>query len=150
MREPGGDLAELDRTFEELRRRWRVRLRRATREALGDAVGLRAFPLLEELVERGPLSPTELAQRLELRTSTIAAHIDRLEELGWAERAGQGRKGVQVSATAQGAAAHGRYLELRRRMLTQLVAPMGGDDVRELGRLLQELLQGLLSETGER
>jgi DNA-binding MarR family transcriptional regulator len=150
VRESDGDLAELDRTFEELRRRWRVRLRRATREALGDAVGLRAFPLLEQLVERGPLSPTELAQRLELRTSTIAAHIDRLEELGWAERSGQGRKGVQVSATAQGAVAHGRYLELRRRMLSELVAPMGGRDVRELGRLLQELLRGLLPEAGER
>ncbi len=140
------ELNHLDRTFEELRRRWRVRLRRATREALGDGVGLRAFPLLEQLSEHGPLSPTDLAQRLELRTSTIAAHLDRLEESGWAAREGQGRKGVLVRATAEGEAAHRRYLDVRRTMLAEIVAPLTGSDVQALSRLFDLLLRAMQPE----
>ncbi len=136
---------QLDRTFDELLRRWRVRMRRATRDALGEGVGPRAFPLLEQLIEQGPLSPTDLAQRLDLRTSTITAHIDRLEELGWASRESQGRKGVLVSASTEGRAAHQRFLELRRTMLRDLVAPLAKGDVQELGRLFELLLQALRS-----
>ena len=140
------ELTDLDRTFEEFRRRWRVRLRRATRDALGEGAGLRAFPLLEQLVAHGPLSPTDLAQRLELRTSTIAAHIDRLEEMGWATRGGQGRKGVRVTATAEGEAAQRRYLALRLELLREVVAPVAAEDVRTLTRLLDQLLRQMQPE----
>ncbi len=140
------ELQDLDRTLEEFRRRWRVRLRRATRDALGEGVGLRAFPLLEQLVAHGPLSPTDLAQRLELRTSTIAAHIDRLEEMGWAMRGGQGRKGVRVTATAEGEAVHRRYLALRLQLLAEFVAPLAASDLQTLARLLNELLRQMQQE----
>lgn len=132
-------LLDLDRHAEELRRRYRVRLRRTTKQAFGDAVGPRTFPLLEQLVEHGPLSPTDLAQRLELRTSTIAAHIDRLEEMGWAARAAKGRRGVLVSPTPAGRLAHDRFLVVRREALGDLLSPLAEDDLMSLGRLLERL-----------
>ena len=143
---PGDDPLDLDRILEEFRRRWRVRLRRATRDALGEGAGPQAFPLLEQIVAEGPLSPTELAQRLELRTSTIAAHIDRLEEIGWATRDGQGRKGVRVTATSAGEAAHRRYLALRRQLLGELVVALPEGDVQNLARLLAQLLRRMRQE----
>jgi DNA-binding MarR family transcriptional regulator len=136
--DPGLDL---DRILEEFRRRWRVRLRRAAREALGEGAGQQAFSLLELVAQHGPLSPTELAQRLELRTSTITAHVDRLEESGWVTRDGQGRRGVRVMATPAGEAAHRRFLGLRRQLLGDLVAELPADDVQGLASVLAVLVR---------
>jgi len=108
---------------------------------------LRGFPLLERLVEQGPLSPTDLAGLLELRTSTIAAHIDRLEELGWARRESSGRKGVLVSATDAGRAAHAQYLVVRRAVLAELLQPLAAEDLLEFARLTAEIVRQ--DEAGE-
>ncbi len=142
-------IQELDLVLEEFQRRWRVRLRRTIRDALGDSAGLRAFPLLGQVVCHGPLSPTELAQRLELRTSTIAAHVDRLEELGWATRGGKGRKGVLVRATPEGEAAHRRYLGLRRQLLGEFTLPLRDEEVQALRRLLDALVRGQSAEDSQ-
>lgn len=139
--------ADLDRVLEEFRRRWRVRLRRAARDTLGEGAGQQAFSLLELVAQHGPLSPTELAQRLELRTSTIAAHIDRLAESGWVTRDGQGRKGVRVKATPAGEAAHRRFLGLRRQLLGELVSGLPGEDVSHLAHLLALLVQRMQEDT---
>jgi len=139
-----GQLNDLDQALEAFQHLWRTRLRRAARESLGDGAGLRAFPLLGELIAHGPLSPTDLAQRLDLRTSTIAAHLDRLEEAGWAVRKGQGRKGVQVTATPLGIAAHQRFQSLRLGLLAEVCAPLAPAEMDLLQGLLARLAQGML------
>jgi len=56
------------------------------------------FEALDELSERGGLTPGELGERLSLTSGSITALVDRLERLGWAarERHPQDRRKVVV------------------------------------------------------
>lgn len=130
----------LDGALEEVRRRLRVRLRRELRRR-GEYVG-GGFPILAQLAAAGPSSPSELADQLEVRTSTMAAHLDRLEEAGLIRRTprdgGGGR--VAVHITDGGAAALGRYVALRREVLREVLGPLAPDEVRRLAQLLERAL----------
>jgi DNA-binding MarR family transcriptional regulator len=130
----------LDGALEEVRRRLRVRLRRELRRR-GEYVG-GGFPILAQLAGSGPSSPSELADQLEVRTSTMAAHLDRLEEAGYIRRAprdgGGGR--VAVHLTDAGAGALARYVALRREVLREVLAALAPDEVGGLARLLERAL----------
>ena len=118
-------LETLDADLEEFRRQLRVRLRRAVRNSLGRSVGSPAFRIIETLGSRGPLSPAELAAAMEVRTSTMAAHLDRLEELGWARRGpGRSTSRVLVRVTPAGRQACEQYRALRRAVLSTLLEPL--------------------------
>jgi DNA-binding MarR family transcriptional regulator len=60
------------------------------------------FDALDELGERGGLTPGELGERLSLTSGSVTALIDRLERLGWAarERHPQDRRKIVVRLTA--------------------------------------------------
>lgn len=117
------DLQTLDQDLETFRRHFRTSVRRATREALGQVVGGPAFHLLEVLLTSGPQAPSHLAEHLAVRTSTMASHLNRLEEMGWIRRGetsgGGGR--IRVFVTPTGAEAHRLYVGIRRRVLEELL-----------------------------
>ncbi|HUW65109.1 MAG TPA: MarR family transcriptional regulator [Spirochaetia bacterium] len=128
----------IDADLEEFRRHLRVRVRRALRESIGQGVGSPAFHIVEALVTRGPVSPSDLAAALEVRTSTVAAHLDRLEELGWAKRepAAPGTNRVGVSATAAGRQAFDHYVAVRRAVLVDMLKPLSPEQVTALAQVL--------------
>ena len=137
------DLQTLDADLEEFRRRLRVRVRRAVHENLGDSAGAGAFRIIEALVQRGPLSPSDLAALLEVRTSTMTNHLDRLEELGWAQRqaAALGPSRLHVCATEAGREAFARYVAVRRQVLREVLEPLGPAEVAQLAWALHCCVQ---------
>ena len=135
-------LDAVDAGLEEFRRCLRVRVRRAVRESLGLGVGGAAFRIIETVLLRGPLSPSELAAVLEVRTSTMAAHLDRLEELGWARREPAGTNRVRVSITDAGRGALEHYVSLRRAVLAEVLRPLSPRQAAHFARLLRVCVAG--------
>jgi DNA-binding MarR family transcriptional regulator len=133
----------LDRDLEEFRRRLRVQVRKVMREALGEGVGSAAFHIVEALERRGPMSPSDLASALQVRTSTMASHLDRLEELGWLRReaASPGTNRVRVLVTPSGRSAIERYVVLRRGVLRDVLAPLPPQQVAALAQALHACVQ---------
>lgn len=119
-------MRKLDADLEAFRRRLRVRVRRAMRGAAGEGVGSAAFHIVEALASRGPLSPSDLASLLEVRTSTMTAHLDRLEALGWVRReaAASGGNRVRAAATPAGQLALERYVAARVEVLRHALQPL--------------------------
>ncbi len=129
-------LETLDADFEEFRRRVRVRVRRAVRETFGEGTGGAAFYIIEVLLNRGSLSPSDLAATLEVRTSTMTVHLDRLEELRWAKRepASPGTNRILVAVTTAGRTAFERYAQVRRSVLADVLAPLAPSQVATLAQ----------------
>ncbi|EQD47242.1 Bacterial regulatory protein, MarR [mine drainage metagenome] len=136
----------LDADLEEFRRRLRVRVRRAMRDAAPEGVGSPAFHIVEALAARGPLSPSDLAALLEVRTSTMAAHLDRLEDLGWVRREAAGGKRVRAAATPSGEAALARYVCARVDVLRDALRPLDAAQLQQLAQALRACVgEGLAS-----
>lgn len=148
MEEP--ELTAVDAAIEEFRRRLRARVRRALRESPGQSVGSPAFHLVETLITRGPLSPADLAALLEVRTSTTAAHLDRLGELGWVRREPAGAARVRVSVTPAGRQAFEHYVAIRRGVLAQMLRPLVPAQVRALAEALRACVEDPAPGGGER
>jgi DNA-binding MarR family transcriptional regulator len=66
------------------------------------AVTRTEFDALDELSQRGGLTPGQLGERLSLTSGSVTALVDRLERLGWAarERHPQDRRKIVVRLTA--------------------------------------------------
>lgn len=139
----------LDTDLEEFRRRLRVRVRRAMRDVQGEGVGSPAFHIVEALVSRGSSSPSELASLLEVRTSTMAAHLDRLVELKWVHReaAATGSNRVRVAVTALGKEAHERYVAARQEVLLEVLRPLTQAQQLCLADALHTCVSGLQKAT---
>lgn len=137
-------LHQLDRDWHEAQHQMRTRLRRMQREAWGAPVGGAGFRLVAWVLQSGPQSPAELAKALEIRTSTLTAHLDRLEELGWVTRQSvvRGPSRVQVEVTPAGEKAYEEFLGRRRAVLAELVAPLSEGDTERLAALLHTLVEG--------
>ncbi len=140
----------LDRDLEEFRRRLRVQVRRAVREVIGEGVGSPAFHIIEALTRRGPMSPSDLASALQVRTSTMTTHLDRLEDLGWVRReaAAPGTNRVRVLVTEAGLGAIERYVALRRGVLHDVLAPLPPEQVRSLAQALHACVQAQPDDAG--
>ncbi len=133
----------LDADLEEFRRRLRVRVRKALRDITGEGVGSPAFHILDALARRGPFSPSDLASALEVRTSTMTSHIDRLEDLGWVARepAQAGTNRVRVQITPVGREAVQRYVAARRAVLHDVLAPLPPHLLAALGEALHLVVE---------
>lgn len=61
---------------------------------------------MEHLIKSGPLSPTEIARRLDITTAAVTSSVDRLTDLGHVERTPNptDRRGVIVTAKPDSAA----------------------------------------------
>lgn len=119
-------MARIDELLERFRREWMAGVRAAARDASGGRAGRGAFRVLEALVAGAGRSPSELAEDVGVRTSTMTTHLDRLEEWGWAERqadAGHGAR-VRVAATAEGRQVYGAFMAARRTVLRDLLSPL--------------------------
>jgi DNA-binding MarR family transcriptional regulator len=147
-------LPRLDTSLEEVRRRLRVRLRRELHASGGEFVG-GGFQILAQLARAGAQSPSELADALEVRTSTMTAHLDRLEDAGFVRRrpraAGGGAARLEVHITAAGEDAYARYLETRRRVLRDVLAALGETELGALADLLGRAVKdrAATSQSGE-
>jgi DNA-binding MarR family transcriptional regulator len=144
-------LAALDARFERFRREWMGRVRRAAQDASGGLGGRGAFRVLEVVLAHGPVSPSELADRVGVRTSTMTAHLDRLEEWGWAKRQpapGPGSR-MRVEVTARGREAFDRFLAARRSVMGDLLAGLPPDAVEGLERGLDAWAAIQSSEANE-
>ncbi len=137
-------LARLDGALEEVRRRLRVRLRRELHASGGEFVG-GGYHILAQLARTGARAPSELADSLEVRTSTMTAHLDRLEEAGYVQRlprqAGAGAARLEVRLTPAGEAAYGRYLETRRRVLEGVLGTLQASELATLAELLDRAVR---------
>lgn len=85
--------------------------------SLGDELGVNNTDLtaMQHLISAGPLSPSELAERLTLSSAAVTTVIDRLEGLGHAARTPHpsDRRGVLVVATpASAGRALGRIMPM--------------------------------------
>ncbi len=123
------EVARLDTLLERFRREWMAGVRQAARDASGGRGGRGAFRVLEALVGGGERSPSELADDVGVRTSTMTTHLDRLEEWGWAERRadpGHGSR-VRVAVTEPGRAAYQRFEAGRHVVLKSLLERVPAD-----------------------
>lgn len=148
------DFNAVDADLEEFGRYLRARVRRAVRESLGQSVGSPAFHIIEAIISRGPTSPSDLATALEVRTSTMAAHLDRLEELDWARRepAASGTNRVRVSVTTAGRKAFEHYVSVRRAVLIDMLRPLATEQITALAEVLHVCVKAqrdALNRTGE-
>ncbi len=134
----GRDWERLDQLWHDVHRRVRTEVRRAVQEVLPGAAGGAGFGILALLARCPEMSPSELAHRMDVRSSTMTAHLDRLEELGWIERVPAEGRGARVAVrlTAAGREARERYVAVRRRVLGQFLAPLDGEDQARLLAML--------------
>lgn len=140
-------LEALDSGLEELRRRLRVRLRREMHRSGGEFIG-GGMHILSYLVRAGSASPSEIADSLEVRTSTMAAHLDRLEAAGYVRRAPRANgTRVDVRLTPLGEAAHARYLDTRRQVLREVLSPLDEEERVRLADLLGRLGRTAAAQT---
>ena len=79
------------------------------------------FDALDELSERGGLTPGDLGERLSLTSGSVTALIDRLERLGWAARE--------------------RHPKDRRKIVVRLTADAEATAEREIGPLVDAINQ---------
>ncbi len=138
----GERLQQLDQHWHDAHRQVRNRVRRMLRESLASPVGGAGYQILALVIGQGPLSPSDLANHMEIRTSTVAAHLDRLEEAGWLERrpAALGSARVSVVANEAGRRAYEQFLERRRAVLAEFLAPLSDGQSRELAEILDVLV----------
>lgn len=123
------EVARLDDLLERFRREWMTGVRRAARDASSGRAGRGAFRVLEALVVGEGRSPSELADDVGVRSSTMTTHLDRLEEWGWAERHADPGRGarVRVAATNNGREAHQRFVAGRHAVLRNLLEAVSPD-----------------------
>ena len=133
----------LDEIWFEVQHLIRSQVRHAIRDGLPSPVGGAGLHILSHVMRTGPVSPSELADRLDIRSSTIAAHLDRLEEAGWLQRdAVPGAPSrVQVTVTEKGRDAYARFLELRRQVVERFLEPLPAADREALRHMLATALR---------
>jgi DNA-binding MarR family transcriptional regulator len=103
--------------------------------------------LLRLLRRRGALSIGELAEALGVTGSSVTTACKRLEKAGLVTRERQvdDERMVRVALTDQGSARIESWEQLRRELLTRLLAPLDQDEQHTLQHLLERVL-----ETAER
>jgi DNA-binding MarR family transcriptional regulator len=96
------------------------------------------FDAVEELSQRGGVTPGELGERLSLTSGSVSALLDRLERLGWAnrERHPQDRRMVMVDLTASGETIAEREIGPLDLAIRRSVARFRADERRVIERFL--------------
>lgn len=124
---------------------------RAFNAALADAGGsLPVWLILSSLRSTTWPSQLELAQALGIEGATLTRHLDGLEAAGLVRRARDpdDRRAVQVELTDDGAALHGRLLDVVIRFNRRLLAGLTESELDEL-RLVLDRLEHNARETTE-
>lgn len=103
--------------------------------------------LLHVLLEAGePLTPREIATRLDVTPATITGALNGLEEAGFVERLRESadRRVVHVRVTREGRAAASRRRERMRAHLRETFAPLSDREIRQLAATLERLAPPIL------
>jgi MarR family transcriptional regulator, 2-MHQ and catechol-resistance regulon repressor len=126
-----------------------VKLLRAGRAVLGlveprlAASGLTVtqFGVLEAILHKGPLSQRELSQKVLTSPGNMTDLVDKLEARGLVRRTRQklDRRAVQVELTTAGRAVIEPLFTAHAADIAQAMAPLNGDELRQLGGLLRKL-----------
>lgn len=97
------------------------------------------------------LSPHELAERAGVTRATITGLLDGMERDGFLRRQGdpQDRRKLRVRLTAKGCETGAALFDGHMRWIASLLAGLGTDDRRELGRLLGMVWQNTDQATGK-
>jgi DNA-binding MarR family transcriptional regulator len=107
--------------------------------------------LLRLLRRRGALSISELAEALGVTGSSVTTACKRLEKAGLVTRERQvdDERMVRVALTDQGSARIESWEQLRRELLTQLLAPLDQDEQHTLQHLLERVLETAERQTSD-
>ena len=138
-----GDEESLDALWLEAQRVVRHRIRHALQDQIPGAVGGGGLRILGHVVQAGTLSPADLVHRFDIRSSTITAHLDRLEAAGWLRRepALGTPSRIQVTATEAGRDTYRRYLAIRQQVVEHFLEPLAETEREALRRMLAEVLE---------
>jgi DNA-binding MarR family transcriptional regulator len=98
--------------------------------------------LLARLGERLPVPAHRLNMELKIKRAEIAAVLDRLCVLGYAEKGATGA----IALTVNGRAAHGRLIKARRERLNEMLARWEPEKHAEVQALLQRLAAVLVEQ----
>ena len=107
----------------------------------GSGLGLTDFMVLESLLHKGPLTITQIQEKVLLASGSMTAAIDRLERQGWLERkasAGDRRARV-LELTREGRAVIGAAFERHARDLESAMEVLSAEERRELYELARRL-----------
>jgi DNA-binding MarR family transcriptional regulator len=107
--------------------------------------------LLRLLRRRGALSIGELAEALGVTGSSVTTACKRLEKVGLVTRERQvdDERMVRVALTDQGSARIESWEQLRRELLTRLLAPLDQDEQHTLQHLLERVLETAERQTSD-
>ena len=107
--------------------------------------------LLRLLRRHGALSIGELAEALGVTGSSVTTACKRLEKAGLVTRERQvdDERMVRVALTDQGSARIESWEQLRRELLTRLLAPLDQDEQRTLQHLLERVLETAERQTSD-
>jgi DNA-binding MarR family transcriptional regulator len=107
--------------------------------------------LLRLLRRRGALSIGELAEALGVTGSSVTTACKRLEKAGLVTRERQvdDERMVKVALTDQGSTRIESWEQLRRELLTRLLAPLDQDEQHTLQHLLERVLETAERQTSD-
>lgn len=107
--------------------------------------------LLRLLRRRGALSIGELAEALGVTGSSVTTACKRLEKAGLVTRERQvdDERMVRVALTDEGSARIESWEQLRRELLTRLLAPLDQDEQHTLQHLLERVLETAERQTSD-
>jgi DNA-binding MarR family transcriptional regulator len=104
------------------------------------------YSLLSNLISMSPVSPGELARRMEMDPSTLTRNVRLLVEQGWVEHGpGRDTRSRSLSITPSGRAKHAEAKSHWKHAQLALNARLGADQV----AALHELIDGALSTLNE-
>jgi DNA-binding MarR family transcriptional regulator len=132
-----------DRLVEDLLALWRL-LRASTHPVRRAEMTPEQYWLLRLLHKKGPMSISELAEKLGVTGSSITTACKRLEKAGLVKRERQGEgcdeRIVLVVLTSQGVEQIEAWQRERREMLSHMLSPLTQQEQDELQRLIERVL----------
>jgi len=111
----------------------------------GDELEMGQSDALDVLVQSGPLRMGDLAEALRVDSSTATRAVSRLVDAGFAQRtrAPGDARGVVVSVTRKGRAAHDRFAARARRTLADIIAHLDDDEQERVAFGLERLIEAI-------
>jgi len=117
----------------------------AERSIAGTGLGLTDFAALEALLHKGPLTISQIQEKVPLASGSMTAAVDRLEKLGLVVRKASpsDRRARVVELTREGQRLAAACYEKHASDLENLMSALSKTEMKQLHRLLKKL--GLLA-----
>lgn len=124
----------------------------AERSIMNTGLCLTDFAALEALLHKGPLTISQIQEKVLLASGSMTAAIDRLEKLGLVVRktTASDRRARLVHLTREGRQVAAKHFEKHARDLEALMAVLSGGEKIQLHRILKKLGLHATEELSER